>query len=207
VANSLGQSVRDGLQPRVLSGHGITVEPVTPQMLPDLSRTCNAETFRYYSTGFSASSPEEFCRTFATQIADAGRLHFVVRMSDGSIVGSSGFYDVLPAHRRLELGCTWYRQEYRGTHVNPACKLLLLSHAFETLGCVRVQIKTDARNIHSQRAIEKLGAIFEGRLRHHFIMSDGFIRDTMMYSITNLEWPKVKSGLLARLEAGFAKHA
>lgn len=194
--------IRAFLGEPALAGFGITLSPVQEHDLVDLASTCDAQTFRYYSTSFSAATPEEFIRTFRLTIQDQDRLHFVIRdQQSGQALGSSGFFDVLPAHLRLELGCTWYHPASRGTHVNPAAKLLLLTHAFESLACVRVQIKTDARNVHSQRAIEKLGATFEGRLRHHFIMPDGYLRDTMMYSITHHDWPKVKEGLLNRLAA------
>jgi RimJ/RimL family protein N-acetyltransferase len=96
---------------------------------------------------------------------------------------------------------TWIGKPHRGTKVNPEIKLLMIGHAFEVMGCERVQLKTDGRNIHSQRAIEKLGAKKEGILRRHGQMPDCFMRDTVMYSILPEEWPEVKAGLLARLAA------
>ncbi len=107
--------------------------------------------------------------------------------------------DVRPAHRGLEIGYTWIARAYQGTRVNPECKYLLLRHAFEKLGAIRVQLKTDGRNLQSQHAIEKLGAVKEGVLRKHLILPDGYVRDTVMYSITDSEWPHVKSRLEARL--------
>jgi RimJ/RimL family protein N-acetyltransferase len=107
--------------------------------------------------------------------------------------------DIRPKHMGLEIGTTWIGRAHQGTKVNPESKLLLLAHAFERLGCERVQLKTDGRNLQSQHAIEKLGAVKEGVLRKHMIMPDGFVRDTVMYSIVAAEWPDVKRGLEARL--------
>ena len=109
------------------------------------------------------------------------------------------YLDIRAPHDGLEIGWTWYAEEHRGTRVNPECKLLMLTHAFEMLKCVRVQLKCDERNMQSQRAIEKLGAKREGVLRRHGILPDGFVRNTVMYSIIDSEWPTVRSGLKARL--------
>jgi RimJ/RimL family protein N-acetyltransferase len=129
---------------------------------------------------------------------------FAVILREGDLViGSTAYLAVVSKHRRLEIGSTWYVPERRGTAVNPECKYLLLKHAFEDWGAVRVQLGTDARNIHSQRAIVKLGAKFEGRLRNHGVMPDGTVRDAMLYSIIAQEWPEVKAGLQTRI-ASFA---
>ena len=109
------------------------------------------------------------------------------------------YLDIRPEHRGLEIGMTWYAPSARGTKVNPEAKLLLLEHAFERLDAIRVQLKTDQRNVQSQRAIAKLGAVYEGTLRNHMIFESGYIRNTVMYSITPEEWPSVKQGLLDRL--------
>lgn len=118
----------------------------------------------------------------------------------GSIVGSTRYMDIQASHKGVEIGGTWYSLGVQGTAVNPECKDPLLSHAFEDWGAVRVQIKTDNNNLRSQRAIVKLGAKFEGRLRNHRIRRDGTLRDTMMYSITKDEWPEVKANLAARVD-------
>jgi N-acetyltransferase len=122
---------------------------------------------------------------------------------DGRVVGSTAYLAIVPRSRRAEIGNTWYSPDVQGTVVNPECKFLLLRHAFEDWGAVRVQLGTDANNVHSQRAILKLGAKFEGRLRNHGIRPDGFVRDAMLYSIISSEWPAVKKGLEARI-ASFA---
>jgi N-acetyltransferase len=115
------------------------------------------------------------------------------------MVGSTSYLEVAPKRKIAEIGSTWYSSDVQGTVVNPECKYLLLKHAFEDWDAIRVQLGTDIRNVHSQRAILKLGAKFEGRLRNHGIRLDGSIRDTMLYSIISEEWPTVKKGLEARI--------
>jgi N-acetyltransferase len=117
---------------------------------------------------------------------------------DGRIVGSTSYFQIAPEHKRLEIGSTWYTPDVQGTKVNPECKYLLLKHAFEDWGAVRVQFTTDSNNLHSQRAILKLGAKPEGKLRSDRIRPDGTLRDSMVYSILVSEWPEVKTKLLSR---------
>ena len=111
------------------------------------------------------------------------------------LAGSSSYLDVRPSHGGLEIGFTWYGKEFQRTHVNTATKLALFSHAFEDLGANRVQLQTDSRNLASQRAIERLGAVKEGVLRKHKTYPDGYVRDSVMYSVTVDEWPTVKARL------------
>ena len=125
----------------------------------------------------------------------------VVLKNEERIVGSTAYLSISARHRRAEVGSTWYLPEYQRTFVNPECKLLLLKHAFEDWEAVRMQLGTDANNIQSQRAILKLGAKFEGRLRNHGIRPDGKPRDTMLYSIISSEWPDVKSKLISRINS------
>ena len=127
----------------------------------------------------------------------------VVLKRDGQVVGSTSYMMVVSRHKRVEIGSTWYLPEMQGTVVNPECKFLLLRHSFEDWGAVRVQLGTHVKNVHSQRAILKLGATFEGRLRNYGIMPDGKARDSLLYSIIASEWPDVKSKLLSRIE-GFS---
>jgi RimJ/RimL family protein N-acetyltransferase len=127
----------------------------------------------------------------------------VVLKRHGQIVGSTSYMMVVSRHKRVEIGSTWYLPEMQGTAVNPECKFLLLRHAFEDWGAVRVQLGTHVKNVHSQRAILKLGATFEGRLRNYGIMPDGKARDSLLYSIIASEWPDVKSKLLSRIEGFF----
>jgi N-acetyltransferase len=111
------------------------------------------------------------------------------------VVGSTRFLEIAPAHRGIEIGWTWLSPEVWRTSINTECKYLLLGHCFEVLGAIRVQLKTDARNVRSQTAIERLGAVREGVLRHHRIMPDGYLRDSVYYSILVEEWPAVKARL------------
>jgi RimJ/RimL family protein N-acetyltransferase len=125
----------------------------------------------------------------------------VFRRDDHSVIGSTRYMDVRPAHRGVEIGGTWYTSKVWGTVVNPECKFLLLRHAFEDWNAVRVQLKTDNNNLHSQKAILKLGAKYEGRLRNHRVRQDGSSGDTMMYSITDGEWRgSIKESLQKRID-------
>lgn len=125
----------------------------------------------------------------------------IVARAENAIAGSTRYLNISAPDRGLEIGWTWLAPAIQRTAVNTECKYLLLRHAFETLGAIRVQLKTDRRNDISQRAIERLGAVREGILRKHMIVRDGYQRDSVMYSITDDEWPSVK----ARLE-GLMRH-
>ena len=118
----------------------------------------------------------------------------------GTLLGTTSYHDIVPAAERVEIGYTWYAKRAQRTHVNTSCKLLLLSHAFDTLGCAVVGLRTDGENFASQAAIEALGAHKDGVIRHHAVRRDGTPRDTVMYSILRAEWPLIKSALHARLE-------
>lgn len=133
--------------------------------------------------------------------AAADQVFVVRRVVDGRVVGSSRYLNLAPEHRRLEIGSTWYEPAAQGTTVNPATKLLLMTHAFEALDCLRVELKCDARNSRSRAAIARLGAREEGTLRRHMLLADGFVRDTVYFSVLADEWPTVKAGLVARLGA------
>lgn len=115
------------------------------------------------------------------------------------VVGSTSYLLVDSEQKTVEIGSTWYIPDVQGTKVNPECKYLLMKHAFEDWGAIRIQFITDANNLHSQRAILKLGARFEGRLRNHKVRGDGSMRDSMVYSVIANEWPTVREGLLARI--------
>ncbi len=120
-------------------------------------------------------------------------------LSTDTIVGSTRYHDIVPSVGRVEIGYTWYSASRQRSHVNSACKLLLLSHAFDTLGCGVVGFRTDNFNFRSQQAIEALGAKKDGVLRHHFLRRDGTVRDSVMYSIVASEWPGVRQNLVWRL--------
>lgn len=118
----------------------------------------------------------------------------------GEVLGSSSYHDILPAIKRVEIGYTWYAARCQRTHINSTCKLLLMTHAFETLGCNVVGWRTDNFNVASQRAIERLGAQKDGVIRGHAMRRDGSIRDTVMYSMRAGEWPEAKAQLLDQLD-------
>ncbi len=152
-----------------------------------------------------ASVPEpEQTRAYieaALAAKDAGsRFAFAVcDQATGTVLGSTSYHDMLPPVKRVEIGWTWYAQRCQRTHVNTACKLLMLTHAFEALRCHVVGWRTDNFNFTSQRAIERLGAHKDGVIRGHALRRDGTIRDTVMYSLRAGEWPEVKAQLLYRL--------
>jgi RimJ/RimL family protein N-acetyltransferase len=123
----------------------------------------------------------------------------------GRIIGTTRYLDVLHQHRAVEIGFTWITADFRRSAVNTQCKFLLMRHAFETLGCVRVQLKTDGRNVRSQTAIARIGAVREGTHRRHRVLWDGFIRDTVYFSVTDLEWPTVKQNLFRMMDTAASK--
>jgi N-acetyltransferase len=131
------------------------------------------------------------------------RVPWVVReMSGGNVIGSTSYHDIIPAARRVEIGYTWYARSWQRTHVNSACKLRLLEHAFDTLGCSVVGWRTDILNTRSQAAIERLGAKKDGVIRRQAQRRDGTLRDTVMYSVTDDEW---RGGIRERLEGFLGK--
>jgi RimJ/RimL family protein N-acetyltransferase len=127
--------------------------------------------------------------------AEGKMLPFAVLGTDGQVVGMTTYMNVDAPNRRLEIGSTWYRASVQRTALNTECKLLLLTHAFETLDCIAVEFRTHGLNSQSRRGIERLGAKFDGLLRNHAIMPNGTLRDTVVYSIIAGEWPMVKSHL------------
>ncbi len=132
---------------------------------------------------------------------DGNRFAFaVVEDATGKVLGSTSYHDIVPAARRVEIGWTWYAKSAQRTHVNTTAKLLMMGHAFDTLGCHVVGWRTDNYNFASQRAIERLGAKKDGVLRGHALRRDGTIRDTVMYSMRSGEWPEAKAQLLYILE-------
>ncbi len=124
----------------------------------------------------------------------------VLDAASGDVLGSTSFHDILPTVKRVEVGYTWYAKRCQRSHVNTTCKLLMMSHAFETLGCHVVGWRTDNFNFASQAAIERLGARKDGVIRGHALRRDGTIRDTVMYSLRSGEWPEVKAQLIHSLE-------
>jgi len=189
-------------QPLVLEGRGIRLEPLTEAHHEALATA--ASDGRLWEFWFIAVPPPEGMRTYVADALKGQReghmLPWVVRdLASGTIVGSTRYHDIAPAIDRVEIGHTWYGQSRQRTHVNTTCKLLLLGHAFETLGCRVVGLRTDNFNFRSQRAIEALGAKRDGVIRHYGIRRDGSARDVVMYSILAGEWPDVRRHLELRL--------
>lgn len=190
------------VQPITLEGQFVRLEPLTLHHVPALAHAIDEHTFDFYSPDYACDgSPHEKAALYAkARLSDATCRPFAVMdRATSRVVGATCYLDIRPAHKGVEIGATFYAKAQRGTRVNPECKLLLLGHAFDTLGCIRVQLKTDARNLQSRAAILKLGAKEEGTLRRHMVMRDGHLRDTVMYSITREEWPAVRAGLHERL--------
>lgn len=185
-----------------LEGRHVRLEPMGAQHLHGIVRAgCAPEIWQWLSLEIRdvASAQEFIDRAVANRSAGLEYPFAVISRRDGRVVGSTRYLDVHPEHRTLEVGYTWYEPAVHGTSVNPECKFLLLRHAFEVWNANRVALKTDVRNLHSQAAIRKLGAQYEGALRFDRIRRDGSIRDTVVFSVTRPEWPQVQAGLMARL--------
>ena len=145
----------------------------------------------------SVPEPHEVLAYIEAALQTENRFAFAVTdEATGEVLGSSSYHDILPAVKRVEIGYTWYAARFQRTHVNSTCKLLLMTHAFETLGCHVVGWRTDNFNHASQQAIERLGAQKDGVIRGHGMRRDGTIRDTVMYSMRAGEWPEAKAQLL-----------
>ena len=148
----------------------------------------------------SVPAPDEALSYIKTALQTDNRFAFAVTDSaTGEVLGSTSYHDILPTVKRVEIGYTWYAARCQRTHVNSTCKLLMMTHAFETLGCHVVGWRTDNFNFASQQAIERLGAQKDGVIRGHFMRRDGTIRDTVMYSMRAGEWPEAKAQLLEGL--------
>lgn len=185
-----------------LAAEGVRLEPFTPAHLPGLlSAAHDPALWRWWPRDMGG--PEARARTFDWLLAEqgAGRWRaWCVLDCEGAVLGQSCYLSLRPEHRGLEIGGTWYVRAAQGGVVNPVAKRLLLGHAFAH-GIERVEIKTDALNAHSRRAIEKLGAPLEGVFRRHMQMPDGRWRDTAWYSVLAAEWPAMEAGLAARIDA------
>ncbi len=188
--------------PQLLEGHGVRLEPLAPAHHDGLAAA--AADGRLWELWFTqVPEPARVGAYIEAALAGQAQGHMlpwaVRELSSGALVGSTRYHDILPAVERVEIGYTWYAKSRQRSHVNTACKLLLLGHAFEALGCGVVGLRTDGFNFASQRAIEALGAKKDGVIRHHALRRDGTVRDTVMYSVLAGEWPDVKRHLLLRL--------
>lgn len=190
------------IEPIELNGNFVKLIPIQLEHSAALYDSIKEIEWKMLPTNFtSLKDMESWIKARIVERDIKKSLHFtVLNKKSEQIIGSTGFMDIIPEHRILEIGSTWYLPKLWGTVVNPESKFLMLKNAFENLKAIRVQIKTDFINKHSQAAIKKLGAVYEGRLRNHRIRWDGTIRDTMMYSIIDKEWPAVKTDLQKRID-------
>ena len=184
------------VKPLVLSGDNLRLEPLSQDHAQGL-----------YNRGRSAADWAYMPRSCFIDLADTrqwidealqapAQLPFaIVESGKNKAVGSTRYLNIRPEHRSLEIGWSWLGQEWQRTGVNTQVKLLLLSHAFERLGCVRVEFKTDARNARSQRALERMGATREGVLRNHMIVQGDYVRDSVYFSVIDQDWLEVKERL------------
>ena len=193
------------VDPVILTGKFVRLEPLSFAHVPGLSAAgADPSIWRYMLYGDVTS--EQKMRAWVSDIlqrkaAGTDQPFAVVHLASGKLVGATRYLEIRPAHRGLEIGGTWYDKEFQRTPVNTEAKFLLLQHAFEILGCIRVQFKADSRNERSLRAIERLGAQREGILRNHMILDDGTFRHSVYYSILDTEWPELKARLEEKLEA------
>ena len=187
------------VQPVTLSANGVRLEPLAPRHAAGLAGAASdGQLWQLRIT--SVPEPEHAGAYIDTALATPNRLAFaVVDETSGAVLGSTSYHDIVPAVDRVEIGWTWYAKSVQRSHVNSTCKLLLLAHAFDTLGCAVVGLRTDNFNYASQQAIERLGAKKDGVIRHHHPRRDGTVRDTVMYSILRGEWPEMKAQLAWRL--------
>jgi RimJ/RimL family protein N-acetyltransferase len=191
------------VQPISLQGDHIRLEPLSESHVPGLALVAkDREIWRYLPYGELTDEREMLAhvRQVLARAAQGTDLPFAVILQEtGLPVGCTRYLEISREHRKLEIGGTWYGVAYQRTKVNTESKYLLLKHAFEDLGCIRVQFKTNAKNERSQIALERIGAKWEGVLRNHMIMPDGEFRDSVFYSILLTEWPKVKQILINKL--------
>ena len=192
------------VQPIILGGKVVRLEPLSESHVPDLTISGQDESIWQYML-YNTIHTEQQMRSWVLDLLDRQTkgtdLPFaVIHLESGRVIGATRYLNIRPQDRTLEIGGTWYAVEFQRTAVNTEYKYLLLKYAFERLECIRVQFKTDLRNERSQRALERIGAVKEGILRSHIITPDGFIRDSVFYSVLASEWPVVKARLEEKLQ-------
>jgi RimJ/RimL family protein N-acetyltransferase len=190
--------------PVTLTGKHVRLEPLSEAHVPGLAEIGAGQDFWRFMV-YGDINNETDLRKWALEILSRAQrgtdLPFaVIHLASGRLAGATRYMNMMPNDRGLEIGGTWYGTEFQRTAVNTECKYLLMTHAFETLHAIRVQLKADSLNERSQRAIERLGAKKEGVLRNHMILPDGRIRDSVFYSVLDSEWAEVKKNLEAMLE-------
>lgn len=187
------------VKPVVLTGSYVRLEPMSEAHISGLAEIGVGQPFWHFMLYGDMNSVDDMRNWVLDILARAEKgtdLPFVaIHLESGRVAGATRYLNIMPKDRGLEIGGTWYGPEFQRTIVNTECKHLLLKHAFESLGCIRVQLKTDLRNERSQKAIERIGAVREGVLRNHMILPDGHCRHSVFYSILDTEWPGVKKRL------------
>jgi N-acetyltransferase len=191
----------DDLGPVRLVGRFVTLEPARKSHVPALWEAAKSVDWSWFLEPLRSQEAVEARVERGLRGERAGQefAFAVLQNPEGRVIGSTSYLSVVAKHRRTEVGSTWYVPGQQGTAVNPECKLLLLQHAFEDWGAVRVEFRTDENNVHSRGAIEKLGAKLEGTSRNHGIRADGTLRNSRVYSIVPSEWPEIKTGLQSRV--------
>jgi N-acetyltransferase len=191
------------VQPVTLAARGVELTPMTLAHEAGLrAAATDGELWKLRVTSVPEPEGTRAYIELALAMRQAGdRFPFaVIEQATGKVLGCSSYHDILPAVKRVEIGWTWYAKSVQRSHVNTTCKLLLLTHAFETLHCNVVGWRTDNFNFASQQAIERLGARKDGVIRGHALRRDGTVRDTVMYSLRAGEWPEVKAQLIYLLD-------
>ncbi|WP_445170479.1 GNAT family N-acetyltransferase [Mycolicibacterium sp. Dal123E01] len=189
------------VEPVTLTGaQWVSLEPLGDSHVPEITAAAADVGELWFTSAPSPDNAAEWVsRMQAMQAGDQGVTYVIRRLRDGVVVGSSSLFHVDAANRRLEIGHTWYAAPARRTGINTETKLVMLSHAFDQLGCVAVEFRTHFFNQVSRAAIERLGAKLDGVLRSHQVLADGSRRDTVVYSILDIEWPAVRNHLSHRL--------
>ena len=184
------------VKPVVMTGKFVRLEPMTEAHVPALAEIGVGRDFWHFMLYGDMQTEADMRNWVLDILSRKGDLPFVaVQLESGRVAGATRYLNISPKDRGLEIGGTWYGLDFQRTAVNTEAKYLLLKHAFETLGAIRVQLKTDLRNIRSQTAIERIGGVKDGVLRHHMILPDGTIRHSVFYSILDAEWEAVKARL------------
>lgn len=193
------------VEPVVLEGERVRLEPLAPEHAPGLWEAARDPViWRWFPFRITSLAETEQMIAIAAAAAEQGSMLAFAQIlrASGEIAGSTSYLAIEPAHRRLEIGATWLSPRHQRTGANTEAKLLLLRHAFEQLGCRRVEFKTDSENRQSRTALARIGATEEGTFRSHMIRQDGGRRDSVYFSVIDEEWPRVRSHLEALLAGG-----
>jgi N-acetyltransferase len=192
------------VDPVILTGRYVRLEPLSEAHIPGLAEVGVGQNFWNFML-YGDMNTDADIRNWVSDIIGRSQrgtdIPFaVIHLESGRVAGATRYLNIMPNDRGLEIGGTWYGTDFQRTVVNTECKYLLMTHAFETLGAIRVQLKTDSRNERSQKAIERIGAKKEGVLRNHMILPDGYFRHSVFYSILDTEWTDVKKNLETMME-------